>query len=178
MEKEKIIDILEKFEYKKSQLVVKEESLDIGDVFIKDNKEVYIIVDKFITEELIEECKFQLLWYQNWCENEILMFNINIIFIYDSNSYNKVDISKIISKYERDSSVCRKLFIDLRDESDLDILPFREVNLENGKISEVKLKNSIIEKLKSEKLYLNLLNINYEDEENEKILKEIEELYR
>ena len=128
MEKINIKGILEQYGYCQSKLKISNKELDIDDVFIKDNKEVYIILQDELWMVKIENYQRMILWFQNCTNNEVIKYNINVIIL-----YRNMDIEQnskmidYIKKYERDLHFCRKLFINLDDESSLNILPFYKI---------------------------------------------------
>lgn len=172
MEKINIKEILEKYGYCESKLKISNKELDIDDVFIKDNKEVYIILQDELWMEKIENYQRMILWFQNCTYNEVIKYNINIIIL-----YRYVDLEKnykiidYIKKYERDLHFCRKLFVNLDDESSLNVLPFYKikcVNLEGESISlRDKIKGIIDNKILFEELIKEIPDFNIINELSE-----------
>ena len=165
MDKQKIKEILEYYGYNKSKLKISNKELDIEDVFIKDNKEVYIILQDELWIEKIEKYQRMILWFQNCIDNEVIKYNINIIILYrDVDIEHKSKMIDYIKKYERDLHFCRKLFINLDDESSLNILPFYKikcVNLEGESINlREKIKGIINDKILFEELIKEIPDFN------------------
>ncbi|MDU4892358.1 MAG: hypothetical protein E6344_18725 [Clostridium sp.] len=174
MDKKRIVDLLLNNDYKASALMVEDEKIDFGETFIKDDKEAYIVIDKIVNEKIIEEYKSKILWFQNWCMNEILLFNINLIILYKNNDYEPKALRKLIAEYERDSSICRKIFIDIEDESDLDMIPFNSVIIKEKLVNDVNVKKEIVKVVKNEKTYQKLTKLDVKNEE--KLLEIFNEL--
>lgn len=128
MEKINIKEILEQYGYYESKLKISNRELDINDVFIKDNKEVYIILQNELWMEKIEDYQRMILWFQNYIDDEVIKYNINIIILYrDLDIEQNSKMIDYIKKYERDLHFCRKLFVNLDDENSLNILPFYKI---------------------------------------------------
>lgn len=82
MDKQSVKGIMECYGYNNSKLKVSNKELDIDDVFIKDDKEVYIILEDELWMDKIESYQRMILWFQNCVDNEIIKYNINIIILY------------------------------------------------------------------------------------------------
>lgn len=144
MDKQRIKEILECYGYNKSKLKISNKELDIEDVFIKDNKEVYIILQDELWIEKIEKYQRMILWFQNCIGNEVIKYNINIIILYrDIDIELKSKMIDYIKKYERDLHFCRKLFINLDDKNSLNILPFYKIKCVNLGVESINLREKI-----------------------------------
>ncbi|MDU6808230.1 MAG: hypothetical protein E6423_05535 [Clostridium sp.] len=168
MDKQSVKGIMECYGYNNSKLKVSNKELDIDDVFIKDDKEVYIILEDELWMDKIESYQRMILWFQNCVDNEIIKYNINIIILYRNldieQDFKMIDY---IKKYERDLHFCRKLFINLDDENSLNILPFykiKSVSIERKdaglreRIDRIINNNVVVEELIKETPDFNIIN--------------------
>ncbi len=164
MEKIKIESLLSDNGFIKSKLLIGKDTEVFNKVFVKDNKEAYIVYEGPITEANINEYQEKILWYQNWCNNDILKYNINLLFLYKASLEDMKELSKLIFIYERDSHVCRKIFLDLESKKSLDLLPFMKIRLEEIKVKSNDLRSEIIEVVKTEDIYNELLKETFDVE--------------
>ena len=168
MDKQSVKGIMECYGYNNSKLKVSNKELDIDDVFIKDDKEVYIILEDELWMDKIESYQRMILWFQNCVDNEIIKYNINIIILYRNldieQDFKMIDY---IKQYERDLHFCRKLFINLDDENSLNILPFykiKSVSIERKdaglreRIDRIINNNVVVEELIKETPDFNIIN--------------------
>ncbi|CEQ02931.1 hypothetical protein GOD97_12800 [Paeniclostridium sordellii] len=131
MELEKVDKLFLEYNFKRDKLYVDNDELPFKNVYInKDNTEAYI-VEKFDLNDLennrIEEYEEEILWFENFTENYYLKYNMNLIILYKEKELDD-KYSSYIQKYERDSNVCKKIFLDISNQDNLCILPF--VNIE------------------------------------------------
>jgi len=157
MDRLKIERLLISNGFNKCKLEIEQETEVFDEVFLKDNKEAYILFDGEISEDSINEYQKKILWFQNWSDNEILRYNINLLIPYKSSEVNKIIINKYIFKFERDSHVCRKIFLNLDDEKSADLLPFKKIKLSERKVYANDLKKEIISILSTNTVYNELL---------------------
>lgn len=148
----------------KSKLLIGKDTEVFSEVFVKDDKESYIIYEGSITDANINDYQEKILWFQNWCSNDILKYNINLLFLYKASLEDMKELSKLIFIYERDSHVCRKIFLDLERKKSLDLLPFMKLRLEEIKVKSSDLRREIIEVLKTEEIYNELLEETFDIE--------------
>lgn len=161
MEKINIKEILEQYGYCESKLKISNRELDINDVFIKDNKEVYIILQNELWMEKIEDYQRMILWFQNYINDEVIKYNINIIILY--RNFDIEQNSKMlyyIKKYERDLHFCRKLFVNLDDESSLNVLPFYKIKCATLESGSLNLRDKIKEIINNKILFEELIKEN------------------
>lgn len=139
--------------------------LNFDNIYVNsDETEMYILVENYISESNIKNYHDEILFFQNWYNNEILIYNINLILIYENNSSNQ-ELRNLIFKYEKDTHLCRKIFIDSKSElNDLefDILPFRPLGAVNISNQTEQLKKNIISMLGNIEIY-NQLVIDYKE---------------
>ncbi|HEY8890309.1 MAG TPA: hypothetical protein VIM70_08640 [Clostridium sp.] len=157
MDKAKIENLLISNGFNKSNLEIGEGVKVFENIYLKDNKEAYILFDGLISEESIYECQKKILWFQNWNDNEVLRYNINILIPYKSSQVNKKEVNKYIFKFERDSHICRKIFLNLDNDNCIDLLPFNKIQLSDSKVSASDLKKEIINILNTDIVYKELL---------------------
>lgn len=79
-----IRELLIKYGYNKSSFVIRKKKIDIPNVYIKEDKEAYLILEYSFLKQKIEEYQRRILWFQNCSDNEIIKYNINIIITYNS----------------------------------------------------------------------------------------------
>ena len=91
MEIQSIRNLLVESGYNKSNFTIGKKVIDIPDMYIKQNKEAYIILEYLIFKEKFEEYQRKILWFQNCSDNEIIKYNINIIIVYNSSEIKDVD---------------------------------------------------------------------------------------
>lgn len=157
MDKIRIENLLISHGFNKCKLEIGKGTEVFSEVFLKDNKEAYILFDGLISEASINEYQKKILWFQNWSDSEILRYNMNLLVPYKSSQVDKEEFSKYIFKFERDSHVCRKIFLDLDSENCVDLLPFNKINLSESTVCANDLKKEIINILKTETVYEELL---------------------
>lgn len=129
-----------------------------------DDTEMYILVEDYVSEVNIKKYHDEILFFQNWYNNEILIYNINLILIYNNDSTDE-ELRNLIYKYEKDAHLCRKIFIDsLSELNDLefDILPFRPLGAVKISNQSEQLKKNIISLLGNIEIY-NQLTMDYKD---------------
>jgi hypothetical protein len=131
---------------------------DFDNTFTNEEKtELYIIIEKDISKEKIKQYEEEILWFQNWYNDNALIYNINLILIYDKNISNE-EFSNLIFKYERDTHICRKIFINSdSDIGELNVLPFNPLNEIEFNGQEEELKKNIVSILGNEQIYDELL---------------------
>ena len=117
--------------FKKEKLYIDKEELPFNNVYInQSNTEVYI-VEKLDLNDLqnnkIEEYQDEILWFENFTENYFLKYNMNLNILYDEQNIED-EFKNYIQKYERDSNICKKIFLDINNKDNLCILPF--INIE------------------------------------------------
>lgn len=146
MEIQSIRDLLVESGYNKSNFIIGKKVIDMNDTYIKQNKEAYIILEYLTFKEKLDEYQRKILWFQNCSDNEIIKYNINIIVLYSSSKIKDADdFISDIKKYERDLHICRKIFIDLENEENINLLPFLRIQAKGKAEEEV----SIISEIKS-----------------------------
>lgn len=158
MEIQNIEELLLKSGYIKSNFNVSGKIIDIPNVFIKDDKEAYLILDYNFMEDKIIEYQRKILWFQNFSINEIIKYNINMIITYKSSQLKKDDdIIENIMKYERDVHICRKLFVDLDYDNSISVLPFLNINSKSAEDERNKLIKDIAEVIKNHNVYTEII---------------------
>ncbi|CDM68416.1 hypothetical protein CM240_1252 [Clostridium bornimense] len=170
MDKIKIEKLLVSYGFNKSKLIIGRDTEVFSEVFIKDNKEAYILFEGLINVELIDKYQKKILWFQNWSDNEILRYNINLLIPYKSSQVNRDEVNKYIFKFERDSHICRKIFLDLDNENCIDLLPFNKINLSKSDVNSNSLKKELVKVLHTDNIYQELIK---EDFDLELIKKEL-----
>ena len=150
--------------FNKSKLIIRENTEVFDEVFIKENKEAYILFDGLINEESINKYQKKILWFQNWSDSDILRYNINLLIPYKSSQINKEEFNKYIFKFERDSHICRKIFLDLDNENCIDLLPFNKINLTKSDVDSSSLKKELIEVLYTDNIYQELMKEDFDIE--------------
>lgn len=172
MELKNVDELFEKYCFKKEKLYVYDEELPFKNVYInRYNTEAYI-VEQISLDELnnnkIEEYEEQILWFENFTEEYYLKYNMNLMILYKEDKKNKIQFNDFIQKYERDSNICKKIFLDINNKENTFILPF--VNIENS-INKEDIPNpfeKLRDILKNDELILELGKKNINDEYMEK----------
>ncbi len=133
---------------------------DFENVYVNEKAtEMYILVENNISNEIIESYHNRILCFQNWYDDDILIYNINLILIYQNRKENK-ELHDLIYKYEQDGHLCRKIFINSKydfDELELDILPFKPLGTVQFKNKGDSLKKNMIELLGNIDMYNKLV---------------------
>ncbi|MBV4418926.1 hypothetical protein KM800_06195 [Clostridium tyrobutyricum] len=126
----------------------------------KEKTEAYIIISEDISEKIMKKYETEILWFQNcYRDNEALIYNINLIILYDNKRLNQ-EMSNLIFKYERDTHICRKIFINSDSELgelELDVLPFKPLKKIEFKGQEEQLRNKITSIIGGQDIYYELL---------------------
>ncbi|WP_160691716.1 hypothetical protein [Clostridium sp. C2-6-12] len=170
MEKIRIENLLISYGFDKRKLEIGQDTVVLDEVFLKDDKEAYILFEGMINEESINEYHKKILWFQNWSDSDILRYNINLLILYKSSKVDIDEVSKYIFKFERDSHICRKIFLNLDDEKCIDLLPFNKINLTTSQVNSSSLKKELTKVLKTDDIYNELMK---EDFDLELIKKEL-----
>ena len=158
MEIQSIRNLLVESGYNKSNFTIGKKVIDIPDMYIKQNKEAYIILEYLIFKEKFEEYQRKILWFQNCSDNEIIKYNINIIIVYNSSEIKDVDdFITDIKKYECDLHICRKIFIDLENEENINLLPFLRIQAKGKAEEEISLISEIKSVINNEEVISELL---------------------
>lgn len=158
MEIQNIRNLLEENEYNKSNFTIGKKVIDIPDMYIKQNKEAYIILEYLKFKEKLNEYQRKILWFQNCSDNEIIKYNINIIIVYKLSEINDLDdFISDIKKYERDLHICRKIFIDLENEENINLLPFLSIQAKVKAEDKISLISEIKNVINNEEIILELL---------------------
>lgn len=158
MEIQSIRNLLVESGYEQSNFTVGKKVIDIPNIYIKQNKEAYIILEYLIFKEKLEEYQRKILWFQNCSDNEIIKYNINIIIVYNlSEIRNTDDLISDIKKYERDLHICRKIFIDLENEENVNLLPFLRIQSKVKYEEEIPLVSEIKDVINNEDIIYELL---------------------
>jgi len=153
-----IRELLIKYGYNKSSFVIRKKKIDIPNVYIKEDKEAYLILEYSFLKQKIEEYQRRILWFQNCSDNEIIKYNINIIITYNSSKITDENrFVEDIKKYERDLNICRKIFIDLDDENSINILPFLNIDVEGTEEEETRVITKIKDIIKNSDVISELL---------------------
>lgn len=159
MDKTKIEKLLISYGFNQSKLIIGKDIEVFSEVFIKDNKEAYIIFEGVINEDSINKYQKKILWFQNWSDSEVLRYNINLLIPYKSSQVDKEEFDKYIFKFERDSHICRKIFLNLDSENYVDLLPFNKINLSRSDVSANGLRKELIKILQTDTIYQELIKI-------------------
>ncbi|WP_392486569.1 hypothetical protein ACER0A_004920 [Haloimpatiens sp. FM7315] len=170
MDKIKIEQLLINYGFNKSKLIIGKDTEVFSEVFIKENKEAYILFEGLINKESINKYQKKILWFQNWSDSDILRYNINLLIPYKSSKVNRDEFNRYIFKFERDSHICRKIFLDLDNENCIDLLPFNKINLTTSQVNSNSLKRELIKVLQKDDIYQELMK---EDIDLELIKKEL-----
>jgi hypothetical protein len=161
---EKIQEMLLNNGYVKKEIYMYENNekirFDFENVYINEQEtEMYILINSYLSDERIISYHNQILCFQNWCNNDILIYNINLILIYE-NSGESRELRDLIYKFEKDGHLCRKIFIDSKSklvDLELDILPFKPLGVVQFSSQVESLKKNIISLLGSVEMYNKLL---------------------
>lgn len=170
MDLKKIDNLFLKYNFKKEKLYIDEDILDFENIYInKDRTEVYIVEEVSLDQikgSIIEEFQEEILWFENFTENYYLKYNINLIILYDESNSNK-EFRRYIEKYERDSGICKKIFIDIKNEDNLCMLPFIDIEIKHDiENPSLDISSEIKKILKDDNLVNILLNSNLDEENN------------
>lgn len=158
MEIQSIRDLLVENGYNKSNFKIGKKVIDIPDMYIKQNKEAYLILEYLIFKEKLNEYQRKILWFQNCSDNEIIKYNINIVVVYKLSEIKDVDdFITDIKKYERDLHICRKIFIDLENEENINLLPFLSIQAKVKSEGEISLISEIKSVINNEDVISELL---------------------
>ncbi len=172
MNLKKIDDLFFKYCFRKEKLCIDSEELAFENVYInKNNTEVYI-VEKLNLDNLsknkIEEYQEEILWFENFTDNYYLKYNINLVILYDEGQVNS-EFRGYVEKYERDSNICKKIFLDISNEDSLCILPFLDIEVMTEKENQdLDIMNDLSNILKSNELINFLSKDNLSEEYIEK----------
>lgn len=143
MEITNIKELLVSNGYIESALRVKNKEFKIPQLYIKQDKEAYLLLEYRLLGEKLNEYQNEFLWFQNFSDNEVIKYNINILILYKHSEIKDEDsLIHDIRKYERDLNVCRKIFVDLDEEGSLNSIPFLEIK---GEVREEEEKKMIEE---------------------------------
>lgn len=168
MDLKKIDNLFLNYCFKKEKLYIDEEELSFDNVYVNENNTEVYVVEKINLDDLnknkIEEYQEEILWFENFTENYFLKYNVNLVIVYDG-SQDIDEVRKYIEKYERDSNICKKIFLDINSDDSLCILPFSDIEIltfqENRNLDT---RNKLKEIIKSDELIRNLSKYDINDE--------------
>lgn len=168
---QKIKEILIENGYENRNLKIRGKDIEIPNTYMKDEKEVYILLKYEDINKLINY-QTKILWFQNCTNNRIIKYNINIIILYDNSKSDTIDLSNYISFFERDTNICRKIFVNIDDIDSLNVLPFYEENSLDYEEIEKNILAKIESVIANKEIYIKLSERNFNCNDMDKLLFE------